>query len=328
MHPSTRRRFLRDLLRGSLATGAMMTSLGATAQDMRKPVRLLVGYPPGGPADKVARIVSNDLAALLGQPVVVENRPGAGGQIAAQALKSAPADGSVLFLSNTHTVVTLPLTVKAPGFAPATDFRTVGTVASFELALAVHPKTGARTLAALRSWFATHRADASIGVPAPASAPEFLARRIARAFQVDTVPAAYRGAAPMVQDLLGGQVAAGLSGVPDFLPYQESGRLRILAVTRTTPLLPGVPSFAEAGLPGMEATDILGLYAPAGTPDAIVMGLNAALQRVLALPDVAARLREQAMTVAPGSPAEHAQRLAQVSRMLKQLVQESGYVPQ
>lgn len=272
--------------------------------------------------------MSEKLSSVLERPIVVDNRPGAGGQIAAQQLKAAPADGTVLFLSNTHTVVTVPLTVKTPGFSPSADFRTVGTVANFELALAVHRRTGVKNLAELKTWLAAHPVEASIGVPAPASAPEFVAGKIARAFKVDTVPVSYRGAAPMVQDLLAGQVVAAVSGVSDFLPYQESGRLRILAVTRATSLLPGVPSFADAGLPGMEATDVLGIYAPAATPDGIVSRYNSAVQRVLAMPEVPAKLRGYAMTVAPGSPADHAQRLAQVSRMLKSLVQESGYVPQ
>ena len=324
---SSLRAWRRRLL-ASVTAGALTAAGIAQAQEPRGAIRLLVGYPPGGPADTAARIVSDKLAQVLDQPVLVDNRPGAGGQLAAQALKAAPADGSVLFLSNAHTVVTIPLTVKAPGFSPATDFRPVGIVASFELALAAHPKTGARTLAALKAWFAAHRADASIGVPAPASAPEFVAGRIARVFQVDAVPVAYRGATPMVQDLLGGQLAAGVSGVSDFLPYQDGGRLRILAVSRATPLLPGVPSFADAGLGGLEATDVLGLYAPAATPEATVARYNEALRRVLAMPEVTARLRGHAMTAAPGTPAEHAQRLAQVSRMLAGLVQESGFVPQ
>lgn len=312
-------RFTRRRVLGTLAV--LTATRPAFAQ---APLRLLVGYPPGGPADTAARIVSDRLSRLLGQPVVIDNRPGAGGQIAAQALKAAPADGSVLMLSNTHTVAMVPLTVKSPGFAPAVDFRTVGTVADFELALAVHPKTGARTLAELREWFVRHTAEASIGVPAPASAPEFVAQQISRSFRVDTVPVAYRGAAPMVQDLLGGQLAAGLSGISDFLPYHESGRLRIVAVTRTTALLPRVPSLAEAGLPGLEATDFLALYAPAATPDAAVERWNAALQRVLAMPEVAERLRGHAMTVAPATPAAHAQRLAQASRMLAGLLRDSG----
>lgn len=325
-HPSTSPAF--SLLRRALLAGLGTLALAAQAQDYQGPVRLLVGYPPGGPADTVARIVADKLGTRLGQPVVVENRPGAGGQIAAQALKAAPADGSVLFLSNVHTVAMVPLTVKAPGFSTERDFRPVGAIATFELALAAHPQTQATTLAQLGQWFAARPAQASIGVPAPASAPEFLAMKVSRQFRAESVPVAYKGAAPLVQDLLGGQVPAGVSGISDFLQYHQAGRLRIVAVTRATPLLPGVPSFAEAGFEGLELTDFLGLYAPAALPAPMVARYNAALNAVLALPDVQDRLRAQAMAALPGTPGEQAERLARTSRALAELVRASGFVPQ
>lgn len=323
------RSLTRLLWRSLLVAAPLCAVFGVHAQGYAGPVRVLVGYPPGGPADTAARIVAEKLAVELGQPVVVDNKPGAGGQIAAQALKAAPADGSVLFMSNTHTVAMVPLTVKAAGFAPATDFRMVGTVATFELALAVHPKTGATDLQTLGAWLGAHRGEAGIGVPAPASAPEFVAAKVSRVLKADTVPVAYRGAAPMVGDLLGGQIAAGVSGISDFLQYQQAGKLRILAVSRATPLLPGVPSFSQAGVAGLDnTTDFLGLYAPAALPDTMVARYNTALNRVLAQPDVVAKLQGYVMTVAPSTPAEQAQHLAQVSKALAALVQESGFVPQ
>ncbi|WP_038115006.1 tripartite tricarboxylate transporter substrate-binding protein [Variovorax atrisoli] len=314
----------------ALAVGISLSlsCLAAQAQG-GGPIRLLVGYTAGGPADTAARIVAERLGTELGQPVVVDNRPGAGGQIAAQALKAAPADGSVLFLSNTHTVVTVPLTVKNPGFATAKDFRIVGGVATFELALAVSPKTNAHNLKELGAWFAAHQSESTIGVPAPASAPELVAAKVSRALKADTVAASYRGAPPMVQDLLAGQLAAGVSSISDFQQYHQAGTLRILAVTRSTPLLPGVPSFAEAGLGGLDnTTDLLGIYAPAATPDAIVARYNTALNRVLSKPDVQARFKSYVMTPAPMTPAEQMQRLAQASVVLSALMSESRFVPQ
>ncbi|CAN5385449.1 Bug family tripartite tricarboxylate transporter substrate binding protein [soil metagenome] len=323
------RSFARLLWRSLLVAAPLCAAFGVHAQGYAGPIRVLVGYPPGGPADTAARIVAEKLAIELGQPMVVDNKPGAGGQIAAQALKAAPADGSVLFMSNTHTVAMVPLTMKSAGFAPATDFRMVGTVATFELALAVHPKTGATNLQELGAWLGTHRGEAGIGVPAPASAPEFVAGKVSRVLKADTVPVAYRGAAPMVSDLLGGQIAAGVSGISDFLQYQQAGKLRILAVSRATPLLPGVPSFSQAGVAGLDnTTDFLGLYAPAALPEAVVVRYNTALNRVLAQPEVVAKLQGYVMTVAPSTPAEQAQHLAQVSKALAGLVQESGFVPQ
>jgi tripartite-type tricarboxylate transporter receptor subunit TctC len=300
----------------------------AQAQDYRGAIRVLVGYPPGGPADTVARIVADKLPAQLGQPVFVENRPGAGGLIAAQQLKSAPADGSTLFLSNTHTVAMIPLINKAAGISPSKDFRTVGSVASFELALAAHPSTGAANFEQLGRWFVKNPSRVSIGVPAAGSVPELLAVLVARRFQTTGLPVAYKGATPMVQDLLGGQVSSGISAVSDFLQYQQTGRLRIVAVTQATPLLPGVPTFKDAGLQGVDFADLLGLYAPSATPTLVVARYNAALQRVLADPEVQEKLRALAMAPLPGTPAEHANRLARISNSMAAAVRAVGYAPQ
>lgn len=311
-----------------LATTALPTPTQAQAQDYRGVVKILVGYPPGGPADTVARVIADKLAAQLGQTVIVENRAGAGGQIAALALKAAPADGSVIFLSNLHTVATIPLITKSPGYAPATDFRPVGAVATFELALAVHPLTRAATMSQLGQFFSANPGRASIGVPAASSTPECLATQVSRHFKAESLPVAYKGATPMVQDLLGGQVSAGVSAVSDFLQHHQAGKLRIVAVTKATPLLPDVPSFAAAGLAGLELTDLLGLYAPAALPTVVVARYNAALNRVLAWPEVAEKLQALAMTPVGGSAAAHAERLASNRKTLAELVRAVGYTPQ
>ncbi|WP_398497195.1 tripartite tricarboxylate transporter substrate-binding protein [Variovorax sp.] len=313
--------------RSALALGAgLLAAPFLRARAEGNPIRILVGYAAGGPADIAARIVAEKLALQLQQPVVVDNRPGAGGQLAAIALKAAPADGSVLMLTNTHTVATVPLTVKNPGFSTTRDFRPVGSVATFELALATNPATtNASNLAAFGRWLATHRGDAAIGVPAAASAPEFMASRIARHFQVESLPVPYKGSAPMLPDLLGGTLHGAITSVSDFLPYHRSGRLRILASTRRTPLLPEVPSFEEAGLPGMELTELLGLYAGVGVPEATVARYNAALAQVLAQPEVVEKFRGLDMTTVPGTPADQGERLAKIDRMLGQLVKDSGF---
>jgi tripartite-type tricarboxylate transporter receptor subunit TctC len=200
-------------------------------------------------------------------------------------------------------------------------------VATFELALAVHPSSGVRTAVELTQWFAVNPRAGSIGVPAAGSAPELLAISIARKYKADIVPVAYKGAAPLVQDLLGGQITAGVAGISDFLQYHPA-RLRILAVTRQTPLLPDVPAFAQAGIPDLDLTDLLGLYAPAATPTGTIARYNAALRHALGLPEVVEKLRAVAMTPLPTSPDEHGQQLQRITRNLATLVRSTGYAPQ
>jgi tripartite-type tricarboxylate transporter receptor subunit TctC len=300
----------------------------AMAQERKGPITLVVGYPPGGSADIGARILAEKLPAILGQSVVVDNRSGAGGQIAARLVRSAPSNGSVLFFTNGHTVVTVPRIFKVPGFDTMTDFKPVGTFASFEFALAVHPKTQVHSVQELVAYFARTPAERSIAVPAPGSAPEFMVGRLAQLTRSDVQSVAYRGAAPAVQDLLGGQVAAAILPVADILPYLKAGRLQAIAVTQATALLPNVPAFADMGLGELAASDFLAVYAPVGVSDDNVARVNAAIQKVLAMPDVSERIRSYAMQPLPGSPDDLRSRYLAASKTVGALMKAVDYQPQ
>ena len=200
------------LARCGLALAWVFASGLAMAQ--AKPVKLLVGFPPGGGTDAVARVLAEKLKDELGVPVLVENKPGAGGQIAAQALKTSPADGTVLFLSHDHTISILPLVMKNPGYDAATDFVPVAGFATFVNAFAVSGGTPAKTFNDYVAWVKTQQAGkGSVGIPAPASTPEFLVKVVGEKYKLDLVAAPYRGSAPMMADMLGNQIAAGVGSV-------------------------------------------------------------------------------------------------------------------
>jgi tripartite-type tricarboxylate transporter receptor subunit TctC len=191
---------------GILSSVAFTVAIGSVptgAQESRGPITMLVGYPAGGSADLTARIVAEGLSSALGRTVVVESRVGAGGQIAARALKSAAADGSVVFMTNSHTVVTVPLVMKEVGFSTLTDFTPITNIATYVLALAVHPKTNATTLEAYVKWLKANPQEANIAIPAAASSPEFMVDRMKRRFDVAAQTVSYRGSAPAMKDLLG-----------------------------------------------------------------------------------------------------------------------------
>lgn len=209
----TRRHFTTQLLAGS----ALLSAFPALSQP--RTIRLLVGFPPGGGTDAVARLLAERLKDELGANVVVDNKPGAGGQLAAQALKAAPADGLTLFLSHDHSISILPLVTKNAGFDPAADFAPVAGFATFVNAFAVSGGTPARTFADYVKWIQeggdkaggnAARNRGTVGVPAPASTPEFLVKLIGEKYKLDLAAAPYRGSAPMMGDMLGNQIAAGV----------------------------------------------------------------------------------------------------------------------
>lgn len=319
----------RHLLASALAA-SVLPALPAWA-DGTKPVRILVGFPPGGGSDAIARLLADKLKDVLGVPVVVDNRPGAGGQIAAQVLKAAPADGTTLFLTHDHTISILPLVVKNPGFDPVSDFVPVAGFATFVNAFAVSGGTPARSFNEYVQWLQAARGgQGAVGVPAPASTPEFLVKLLGRKYRLDLVAAPYRGSAPMIGDMLGNQIAAGVGSVQDFIEHHRAGKLRVVGVlgTQRQAALPDVPTFDELGLKGFEDLPYYGIYAPAGTPDAFIAQFSAALAQVLAQPAVHEQLTTLGLTVGHMAPGQLAARQKAYTAAWARIIRNSGFTAQ
>ena len=316
--------------RRHLAVLALALSCGLAAAQNAKPIKLMVGFPPGGGTDAVARILAEKLKDELGTPVVVENKPGAGGQLAAQALKAAPADGTVLFLSHDHTISILPLVVKNPGYEPSKDFAPVAGFATFVNAYAVSGGTPAKSFTEYVAWVKTQGGKGAVGIPAPASTPEFLVKVVGDKFKLDLVSAPYRGSAPMMADMLGNQIAAGVGSVPDFIENHKAGKVRIVAVlgAKRQATLPDVPTFGELGLSGLDDMPYYGIFAPAGTPQASINHFGAALSKVLAMPDVNEQLTKMALTVGYMNSHQLELRERAYTQVWTKLIKNSGFQPQ
>ncbi|WP_027478333.1 Bug family tripartite tricarboxylate transporter substrate binding protein [Curvibacter gracilis] len=324
-----RRALMVNTLRGLVAAAAL-TAAGLVGAQTAKPIRLLVGFPAGGGTDVIARTLADKLKDELGVPVVVDNRPGAGGQVAAQALKASPPDGSTYFLSHDHTISILPLVVKNPGFDPAHDFVAVGGLATFVNAFAVSSGTPAKSFKDYVAAVQAAGGKGNVGVPAPASVPEFLVKVIGEKNKLDLVSVPYRGSAPMLADMLGNQIGAGVASVPDFIENHRAGKLRVVAVLgdKRQAALPDVPSFAELGLAGFEDVPYYGIFTVAGTPKASLDPFSAALAKVLALPEVHDRLTAMGLSVGYSTGAQLAARERSYAQTWARIIKSSGFQPQ
>ncbi|WP_068683093.1 MULTISPECIES: Bug family tripartite tricarboxylate transporter substrate binding protein [unclassified Variovorax] len=314
-----------------LAAGVASLAGLAQAQQQGAPIKLLVGFPAGAGTDAIARTLGEKLKDQLGAPVVVENRAGAGGQIAAQALKAAPADGHTLLLSHDHTISILPQVVKNPGYNSASDFVPVAGFATFANVLAVSGGTPAKSLDEYLKWVRTQRGGKeTIGVPAPASIPEFLVKMIGTKYKIDVQAAPYRGSAPMTADMLGNQISAGIASVPDFIENHRAGKLRIVATigAKRQALLPQVPTFTELGFANLEDLPYYGVFAPVGTPQPVIDRFGEALAKVLAMPDVKQKLTTMGLTVAYEPQGQFAGRVRSYTQTWAGIIKASGFTPQ
>jgi len=318
---------LRVLITPLLA--AVLGSSPAYAQG-GKPIRILVGFPAGGGSDAIARTLAEHLKDPLGVPVIVENRAGAGGQIAAQALKAAAPDGTTYFISHDHTISILPLVVKNPGFDPARDFVPVAGFATFVNALALSGGTPPKTFRDYIAWVRDQGGKSAIGVPAPASVPEFLVKVIAKRYSLDLVAAPYRGSAPMIGDMLGNQIPAGIASIPELVENHKAGRLRVVAVLGAgrQATMPEVPTFAELGLTGFEDVPYYAFFAPAGTPQLELDRFAAALGKVIALPEVRDKFIAWGLSVGLMPQAQLAARERAYAQAWARIIKSSGYQPQ
>jgi len=314
----------------TLVVAALAVS-GAAWSQTGKTVKLLVGFPPGGGTDAIARLLAERLRPELGATVLVENKPGAGGQLAAQALKAAPPDGSTFFISHDHTITILPLVMKNPGFEPARDFVPVAGFASFVNAFAVSGGTPARSLNEYVAWVKNQgQGKGVVGVPAPASTPEFLVKVLGETYKLDLVAAPYRGSAPMMGDMLGNQIAAGVGSVPDFIENHKAGKIRVVAVLggARQATLPDVPTLAELGVAGFEDVPYYGFFAPAGTPQPAIDQFSQALSRVIAVPEVRERLAALGLAVEFMTSQQLATRERAYARTWAEIIRKSGFQPQ
>lgn len=331
MTHASRRRFLTQTAHNAAVLAAASGAGWRWSWASEKPIRLLVGFPPGGGTDVIARLLQEPLSQRLGRTVMIENKPGAGGQIAAQLLKSSLADGSTLFLTHDHTISILPQVVRHAGFDPVKDFAPMGGFASFVNTFAVSALHPAQTFQEYVQWVRKEAGGRSaVGIPAPASTPEFLVKQLASRYQLDVISAPYKGSAPMIADMLGRQIEAGIGSVQDFVHYHKEGKLRVLAVLggKRQPLLPEVPTFSELGMKGLEDMPYYGIYAPKGVPAHFTQRFAQALSDSVQEPAIRKQLEEIGLVVDPMTPAQLHQREQAYTAVWRRIIQDSGFQPQ
>lgn len=265
----------------------MPPSSGAQ-NDVVRPVKILVPVPPGGTSDLVARLVADALEDATEKPVLVENRPGATGRIAADALKKAAPDGTTLLVAPIALPVLVPLLSKDFRFDSGRDFVPVGQIAEFSYAIAVRADHPARNIPELLVWAREHPAKASYGTPGAGSVPHLLGVRLSQLRDVSFEHVPHRGVDQVKAELMSGDIAAGISALSDFLELHRAGRIRIIATSgpKRSPWLPTVATFREQGFAAAEATGWTGLFAPAGTPKPVVDALSAAIVKSMQSPAV------------------------------------------
>ena len=295
-----------------------------------RPVRLAVGFAPGGAADFVARVLAEPLSKALGQPIVVENKPGAGSSIAAESVAKAAPDGYTVLIASPSSILVNPVLNPNPGFQPLRDLAPVGKVSASPLVLAINPNVGVSSLRELIGHAKRNPGKLNFASSGNGAAPHLAAVLFERLAGVEMVHVPYKGGGPAVQSVLAGDTQLSFATPPSVLPLVNAGRLRALAVTsrERTPLVPGVPGMAQAGLPDYEISFWYGFFVPAGTPAEIVKRLFDATGGVLQNAEVNRALAKEG-TEASGSrsPQDFAAFLAEDTLLWTRLVKESGAKP-
>ena len=312
----------------ALFAAAFALAASAAAPPLDSPLHIVVGYAPGGSTDRVARIVADKLKDKLGQPVVVDNKTGAGGRLAAQVVKGAQPTQNVLLLANPATMLVAPLVFKDSNYDPQKDFVPVSHVNDYEFSIAVGPAVPVKELSHLIAWLKANPNKANFGVPATGSLPHFFALMIGDKAGVKPQVVGYRGSAPLISDLLGGQIPVAVDTFDTQLPQHEGGKLTILAVSgaQRSPLAPTIPTFKEAGL-DLVATGWNTFFAPATMPKAKVEMLSRAIREVMQDPDTQRQFRDQKMTPVVATQAQTEAMLKKYRAQWAPVVQKSGYQP-
>jgi tripartite-type tricarboxylate transporter receptor subunit TctC len=281
-------------------------SLAQPAAWPNRPIRMVVGFPAGGVTDVAARVVAQPMGVRLGQPVVIENKPGAAGNIAADQVAKAAADGYTILLGTNASHGSNPSLYANVPFDPVKDFAPIGMLATITNVLVVHPSVAASSVQELIAQMRAKPGQFNFASAAVGSAGHLVGEMFRLRTGVDIVHVAYKGAAPMQADLLAGRVQLSFATLQTVLKDVNAGQLRALGVTSPQRIaqMPNVPTLAETVLPGFSADAWFALFAPANTPPEIVSRLNAAVAHAAADPDVRGRLQGQGFAIATSTPEE------------------------
>jgi tripartite-type tricarboxylate transporter receptor subunit TctC len=318
-----RRRFLFGSA-GGIASYAFGLS-PTLSQPLHSTARIMVGFPPGGPTDVIARLLAEQMKGYASS-TIVENRPGAGGRVVMDALKNSAADGSVMVLTPAVAMCLYP-----HGYNPQQDFAPVTTILTTSMLFVVGPlvPSSVKTLADFIAWCRANPNQSSYGSPGAGSPLHFLGVMLSRAANFEYLHVPFQGTAPSIQSLLGSQIASCISPIGPFVPHIRAGTLRALATTgaQRSPLLPDVPTVAEAGYPALQFTEWFGIFVPARTPSGTVEALNSALRATLQTKEVLAGLANQSVDVAGHTPADFARQIKADFDRWGPIVKESGFTP-
>ena len=316
----------------ALALGILLSAVAgaARAEYPDRPIRLIAPFPAGGLADVLARAVGDEVSRSLGQPVIVENRTGAGGNIGAEAVARSTPDGYTLMMTSAGILTANQFLYATMPFDPAKDFVTVSNVADMPMMVVVGPRVEAKTLAEFVALARANPGKLNFGSPGVGTTGHLGLAMFMHAAGIKLTHVPYRGAAPAITDLLAGQIDGVVDNPPTVLPHIESGKLRALAVAakQRMTLLPDLPTAAEAGVPNFEASSWFGVVAPAGTPPAIVARLHKDIAAALRKPALRERFAKSGARLIGNTPEEFAAQIVADRKMWGDIIRAADIKPQ
>lgn len=279
-----------------LSSGALLALPQAGWAQTKPAIRILVGFPPGGATDAIARVVADRLPNLLGQPVIIDNKAGVGGRMAADAVLAAPADG-LTFMVAPNATPTFQMLVFGHQIRwnIVKDFTPVATVASYPLGMGVALSTGATNAREFIEWVRKNPGKSSFGSPGLGGQNAFLGEQLAKTAGIDLPVTPYKGSPPMVNDLLGGHVPSAISLMDGMMAHHRAGKIRVIGIftKERSPLMPDIPTFAEQGIDVTSGEGWTGMWARAGTPAAEIERMQKAIQQVLQMPEVREQMAQR-----------------------------------
>lgn len=310
----------------ALAAAAAPALAQAQSNYPQRPIRILVPFPAGGGTDNLTRLISSKLTDTYGWTIVVENKPGSGGNLALDQTAKAPADGLTLVMAQTDNVVLNPLLYSRLTYSPDNDLRSVALVAAGAAVLVVNADSPYKSLDDIIQAAKKDPGRLSFATPGTGTIAHLISEAWQKSSNVKFMHVPYRGMASAMPDLLGGRIDMYMGSIPTLLSHIQSGKVRALGVTtaRRSKLLPQIPTYTESGIKGVELASVWGVMAPAGTPDAIIQQLNEAINKVVNAPDTAKKIADSGAELITGTPQEMARLYASDRARLASIVKSSG----